>query len=388
MGQRISDAEKIIKGMSMDKGYEDLDIKASVMNRVRAIHKERNITSGFPSSELEIPLMRKQGLPSQRPSHYRKWIMGVGAAVLIGTIGYGLVQLTMGENLPEPDVRTAIEMEQPLNKNSIILLNSEGRAVLETVASAPVAEDTPIPTTSPEIEKYISLVTNYEEQVKARLSEGEMAAYYVNDAELNELDKSSWYENQLHYAYNPIVYSVYQDYVDTLKSMRYVWPSLSSTLQGGYEFEQGLVVASHPYMGLDTEFKELLQKFHEESEAGQTKEKLFMKKVPWDGIEQAEITYKRGKERITLNLAQIKNEGDHALEMIISAGETAEKWLYNGKEAVFISALSDNAVALRYFQNRLYWYDEESRTIRYLRDKLDSKLTREQWKQIAASFIR
>lgn len=401
MGQRISDEEKIIKNMSVDKGYDDLDIKVSVMNRVRAIHKEQNSASGdvrhfnetetvvVSHSEVEIPVMRKQKVLSQRPSLYsKKWISGVGAAVLVGTIGYGIVQLTLSGNLPEPDARTTIEVNQPLNRDSITIMNSEGKVVLETVANAPASEDRPEPTTSPEIEKYISLVNTYEEQVKARLSEGEMAAYYVNDAELNELDKSSWYENQLHYAYNPIVYSEYQDYVDTLKLMGDYWPSLPSNFEGGYEFDQGIVVASHPYMGLDTEFKELFQKFHEESEADKTGKKLFMKKVPWNAIEQGEITYKKGEQRLTLDLTRIINGGDNALQMTISAGETAEKWLFNGKEALFISAVSENGTQLWYSQNRLYWYDEESQVTRYLSDKFKSELTRDQWKQVAASFVR
>lgn len=111
-----------------------------------------------------------------------------------------------------------------------------------------VHNNTPDPTTSPAIEKYQSLSMTYKEQVLARLNTGEMAAYYVKDAELNKLELGLGYGNQLQFAFISPVYSKYQDFVKELKNVGDFWPGLPSLLADGYEFEQGTFNAA-PYTG-------------------------------------------------------------------------------------------------------------------------------------------
>lgn len=108
-----------------------------------------------------------------------------------------------------------------------------------------------------------------------------------------------------------------------------------------------------------------------------------------NAIESAEVTYHKGDQRITLSLMQSAFRG-YPTQVSILEGQTAEKWSMTGtgKEAVFIAASTEKGEQTWSSQNRLYWYDESSQTIRSLNDGLNNSLTREQWQVIANSFIR
>lgn len=113
-----------------------------------------------------------------------------------------------------------------------------------------------------------------------------------------------------------------------------------------------------------------------------------MEKIAVNSIDNAEVTYHKGHERITLSLRQSAFRG-YTMQVSILEGQTAEKWSVTGtrKEAVFIAAGTGKGKKAWSSQNRLYWYDEATQMVLSLSDKQESKLTREQWQKIATSFI-
>ncbi|WP_339811909.1 hypothetical protein MKY63_05510 [Paenibacillus sp. FSL R7-0189] len=391
--QRSFVEEKMIKKMDAVGSCEELDVKAAVMKRVRAIHEQQNRIDGErtsmvselkPFPEPEDPIMQKQKEMPQHPSRFRKRVLtGVSAAVLLGIIGLGALQLSEHGKLSEQGSQFTIDITKSQG-GIITLVNSGGKAVVKTVHN-----NTPDPTTSPAIEKYQSLSMTYKEQVLARLNTGEMAAYYVKDAELNKLELGLGYGNQLQFAFISPVYSKYQDFVKELKNVGDFWPGLPSSLADGYEFEQGTFNAAPLYRSLDTEYEEILEQFQKKATTDKTGQKLFMEKIAVNSIDNAEVTYHKGHERITLSLRQSAFRG-YTMQVSILEGQTAEKWSVTGtgKEAVFIAAGTGKGKKAWSSQNRLYWYDEATQMVLSLSDKQESKLTREQWQKIATSFIR
>lgn len=108
-----------------------------------------------------------------------------------------------------------------------------------------------------------------------------------------------------------------------------------------------------------------------------------------NAIESAEVSYHKEDQTIELSLSQSAYMGG-ITQVSILEGQTAEKWSLTNtsKEAVFIAAGTEKGSKGWSSQNRLYWYDESSQTIRSLNDGLNNSLTREQWQVIANSFIR
>lgn len=393
VGQRSCVEEKMIKKMDALGNCDELDVKAAVMNRVRAIHDQQKTMDGEMTNlrdELESfgesgdPVMQMQEKTIPLPSKFRKRLLsGVSAAILLGMIGFGAFQLSGLRGLTEHGSQSTIDITQPLD-GAITLVNSGGKAVVQTVHNNP-----PVPTTSPAIEKYLSLLATYKEQVLAHLNAGEMAAYYVNDSEFTKLAKGLGYANQLQFAFSSPVYSKYEDFVKELKWAGDFWPELPSILANSYEFEQATFKAASPYMSISTEYKEMLEQFQKKAKTNKTGQKLFMEKIAVNAIESAEVTYHKGDQRITLSLMQSTFRG-YPTQVSILEGQTAEKWSTTGtgKEAVFIAASTEKGEQTWSSRNLLYWYDEASQTIRSLNDGLNNSLTREQWQVIANSFIR
>lgn len=393
VGQRSCVEEKMIKKMDALGNCDELDVKAAVMKRVREIHDQQKTMVGEMtnlSDELESfsepgdPVMQKQAKILPHPSKFRKRLLsGVSAAVLLGMIGFGALQQSGLGGLKEHGSQSAIDVTKP-SDGAITLVNSGGKAVVQTVHY-----NTPVPSTSPAIEKYLSLLGTYKEQVLAHLNAGEMAAYYVNDTELTKLAKGLGYGNELQFAFSSRVYSKYQEFVKELKGTGDFWPDLPSILANGYEFEQATFKAASPYMSVSTEYKEMLEQFQKKAKTNKTGQKLFMEKIAVNAIESAEVTYHKGDQRITLSLMQSASRGNPT-QVSILEGQTAEKWSMTGtgKEAVFIAASTEKGEQTWSSRNLLYWYDEASQTIRSLNDGLNDSLTREQWQVIANSFIR
>ncbi|KAA1183383.1 hypothetical protein [Paenibacillus sp. B2(2019)] len=393
VGQRSCVEEKMIKKMDALGNCDELDVKAAVMNRVRAIHDQQKTMDGEMTNlrdELEsfgepgAPVMQTQEKTIPLPSKFRKRLLsGVSAAILLGMIGFGAFQLSGLGSLTERDSQSAIDITKP-SDGAITLVNSGGKAVVKTVHY-----NTPVPSTSPAIEKYLSLLATYKEQVLAHLNAGEMAAYYVNDTEFTKLAKGLGYGNQLQFAFSSPVYSKYQDFVKELKGTGDFWPELPSILANGYEFEYATFKAAPPYWPIDKEYKEMLEQFQKKAKVDKTGQKLFMEKIAVNAIESAEVSYHKEDQTIELSLSQSAYMGG-ITQVSILEGQTAEKWSVTGtgKEAVFIAAGTEKGSKGWSSQNRLYWYDEASQTIRSLNDGLNNSLTREQWQVIANSFIR
>lgn len=267
VGQRSCVEEKMIKKMDALGNCDELDVKAAVMNRVRAIHDQQNTMDGEMANlrdELEsfgepgAPVMQMQEKTIPLPSKFRKRLLsGVSAAILLGIVGFGILQLSEYGGLTEHGSQSTIDIIKP-SDGSITLVNSGGRVVVQTVHTN---NSKPVATASPAIEKYQTLLATYNEQVLARLNLGEMAAYYVIDTEFTNLVKGLGYGNQLQFAFNPPVYSKYQDFVNELKLAGDFWPELPSILDNGYEFEQATFKAASPYGSIDTEYKEVLEQF-------------------------------------------------------------------------------------------------------------------------------
>ncbi len=394
VGQRISDEEKIIKKMDALGNCNKFDVKATVMERVRAIHGGQNSIDGEmtsiiselkPFPEPGDPVMQKQEKILPHPSRYKKRLLsGVSAAILLGIIGFGVLQLPGLGDLMEQGSHSTIEITKS-SDGDITLVNSGGKTVVQTVHINPP----PAPSTSPAIEKYLSILETYEEQALAHLNAGEMAAYYVNDTEFIKFAKGLGYGNQLQFAFASPVYSNYQEFVKELKAAGDFWPELPSALADSYEFEQGTFKAYFPDKDIDKEYQELLKLFQNKAKADTTGQKLFMKKIAVNAVESAEVIYHKGDQTIELSLSQSTYMGGIS-QVSILEGQTAEKWSLTGtgKEAVFIAASPEEGAQTWASLNLLYWYDEASQTIRSLNDKPNNKLTREQWQMIATSFIR
>lgn len=391
MGERSSFEEKIIKEMDVLGHQNEPDVKAAVMQRVRAIYEQNNSPakthmSGEEDSppEIEAPVMQKQTRMTKPPSRLRttRRMIGVSAAVLLGVIGVGIFQLSSTGGLTETTITPAINVIKPTDEDSITLVNSGGQTVVQTIQGF---KTIPVPTTSPALEKYTQLKSVYEEQVLNHLNPGEMAAYYVNDDEFNHLAKGLGYEQPYYYAFKPSIYSEYQEFEHDLRESGEFWPEIPSMLTNGYEFEEGTFKAQIPVSA--TELNKDFQQLQPDDPIAQ---ELFVAKIDVDAIESAEVTYRKGDQKIVISLIESKKMGNGTDQLSIMPGQSAEKWAMtdSGKEAIFIAASQEQGDHAWNTQNRLVWYDEASHKIRTIYDKGDSKLTREQWQEVAASFIR
>lgn len=391
MGERSSFEEKIIKEMDVLGHQNEPDVKAAVMQRVRAIYEQNNSApakahmSGEEDSppEIEAPVMQKQTRMTKPPSRLRttRRMIGVSAAVLLGVIGGGIFQLSSTGGLTETTITPAVNVIKPTDEDSITLVNSGGQTVAQTIQGF---KTIPVPTTSPALEKYVQLKSMYEEQVLDHLNPGEMAEYYVNDDEFNNLAKGIGY-GQSYYTFKPSVYSEYQEFEHDLRESGEFWPEIPSMLTNGYEFEEGTFKAQIPVSA--TEMNKDFQQLQPDDPIAQ---KLFVAKIDVDAIESAEVTYRKGDQKIVISLIESKKMGNGTDQLSIMPGQSAEKWAMtdSGKEAIFIAASQEQGGHAWNAQNRLVWYDEASHKIRTIYDKGDSKLTREQWQEVAASFIR
>ncbi|MEK3762406.1 hypothetical protein MKZ07_28885 [Paenibacillus sp. FSL P4-0338] len=396
MDEHFTAEEKRIRRMGAGEASGSIDVKSSVMERVRAIHAQRLASEGGgtptsqgqaePGTVVQAPVMTRQLIPPLRPAvqRGRRLAAGFCAVALLGLAGFSILrhvtdQETTGKAL-QPDFAVIRQTEgQPL-----ALKDSSGRVVAQ-VKKAESKVYTPYIGSSSARERYFKLKEQYEWQAQAGLQPGETAAYYVNDSELIALMNGLGYGKPLFFTSKTVTYTSYAK-LSAAREQAGKWSfALPPERIGQLRFAEGRLFAEIP-SSFDPEYGVVLGALKAKTEAAQDGNPLAVTIWPLEDIERAEAVYRDGSNQLALQISWDNTVTTGPVQIILSAGETAEMWSYEDKELLYIPGVGaeNNAGSV----SRLYWYDSAYGGLAWMTDPPNQRLTREQWETIAAGMVQ
>lgn len=397
MDEHFAAEEKRIRRMGAGEAAGSIDVKSSVMERVRVIHAQRLASEGggtpalpgqaVPEMVRQGPVMTRQPIPSLRPAvqRGRRLAAGLCAVALLGLAGFSVLrhgtdQETTGKAL-HPDFAVIRQTEgQPL-----FLKDSGGRVVAQ-LRYAESKVYTPYIGSSSARERYFKLREQYEQQAQADLQPGETTAYYVNDSELIALMNGLGYGKPLFFTSRTVTYTSYAK-LSAAREQTGKWSfALPPERIGGLQFAEGRLFAKTP-SAFEPEYRLALEVLKAKAEAAPDGNPLAATLWPLENIASAELDYQDGGQQLKLQLFWNNAATTGPSQIHVSPGQTAELWTYEDKELLFIpgaGAGEENGSSV----SRLYWYDNAYGGLALMTDPPDKRLTREQWESIAAGMVQ
>lgn len=373
-----------------------IDVKSSVMERVRAIHAQRLASEGggnspgqaMPGTVTQASVMIRQPIPSLRPAAQRgrRLAAGLCAAALLGMAGFSVLrhvtdQETTGKAL-QPDFAVIRQTEgQPL-----ALKDSSGRIVAQVKKAELKVYTPPYIGSSSARERFFKLREQYEQQAQANLQPGETAAYYVNDSELIALMNGLGYGEPLFFTSRTVTYTSYAQ-LSAARERTGKWSfALPPERIGGLQFAGGRLFAETP-SAFEPEYRVVLEALKAKTEAAPDGNPLAATLWPLEKIASAEVIYQDGSQQLKLQLFWNNATTTGPSQIHASPGQTAELWTYEGKELLFIPGAGTGEEENGRLVSRLYWYDNAYGGLASITDPPDKQLTREQWESIAAGMV-
>lgn len=396
MDKHFAAEEKRIRRMGASRTLGSIDVKSSVMERVRAIHAQQiasednapdSLGQSLSRMDAQTPVMTRQQMLPQRPVRQRGRRLAAGfcAMALLGAAGFGVVrnvlddQGTAGRGM-HPDFAVIRQTEgQPL-----VLKDSGGRVVAQ-LRNAESKVYTPYIGSSSARERYFKLKEQYERQAQAGLQPGETAAYYVNDSELIALMDGLGYGKPLFFTSRTVTYTNYAK-LSAAREQTGQWSfALPPERIGGFQFAEGRLFTETP-SSFDTEYRVVLEALKAKTEGDPGGNPLAVSIWPLENIARAEAVYRDGSNQLALQISWDNTVTTGPVQIILSAFETAEIWSYEDKELLFIPGTGDvnNGGSV----SRLYWYDSAYGGLALITDPPGKRLTREQWEIIAAGMVQ
>lgn len=396
MDKHIAAEEKRIRRMGASRALDSIDVKASVMKRVRAIHAQQIAAQDDAPASLEqpvsgmdaqTPVMIRQQMPPQRPAprRGRRMAAGLCAMAMLGLASFGVLryaedQGTMGK-AAFPDFAVIRQTEgKPL-----VLKDSGGRIVAQ-LKNAESKVNTPSYTGSASArERYYKLREQYEHQAQADLQPGETAAYYVNDSELIALMNGLGYGKPLFFTSRTVTYTNYAK-LSAAREQTGKWSfGLPPERIGGFQFTGGRLFTKVP-SSFEPEYGLALEALKAGVEGNPGGNPLAATLWPMKDIASAELDYREGGEQLKLNILWNNTATTGPVQIFLNDGHTAELWSYANQELLFIPGTGDvnNGGSV----SRLYWYDSAYGGLALITDPPNQRLTREQWETIAAGMVQ
>ncbi|WP_238652314.1 hypothetical protein [Paenibacillus piscarius] len=396
MDKRFAAEEKRIKRMGSAEALGSIDVKSSVMERVRAIHAQQNApehetlaSPGQPVPGMDAqaaPVMTRQQMPSQRPAPLRgrRLAAGLCAMVLLGAAGFGVVRNVLDQGTMGKAQRLDFAVIRQTEGQPLALKDSSGRVVAQ-LKNAESKVYTPYIGSSSARERFFKLKEQYERQAQAGLQPGETAAYYVNDSELIALMNGLGYGAPLFFTSRTVTYTNYAQLSAAREQMGKWSFTLPPERIDGFQFTGGRLIAKVP-SSFEPEYGQVLKELKAEAEGEPDGNPLAVTIWPVKRIAEVEVAYQDGSQQLQLRLFWNNAATTGPVQIILSAGETAEMWSYEDKELLYIPGVG--AVNNGGSVSRLYWYDSAYGGLAVMTDPPDKRLTREQWESIAAGMVQ
>ena len=396
MDKNFAAEEKRIRRMGAGEASGGIDVKSSVMERVRAIHAQQiaaqddapaSLGQAVQGTDVQAAVMTRQQTPSLRPGVQlgRRLVAGLCTVTLLGLAGFSILrhvtdQETAGKALL-PDFAVIRQAEgQPL-----ALKDTGGRIVAQVKNAESKVYTLSYIGSSYARERFFKLSKQYERQAQAGLQPGETAAYYVNDSELIALMNGLGYGKPLFFTSRTVTYTSYAK-LSAAREQLGKWSfALPPERIGGLQFAGGRLIAKTP-SAFEPEYGLTLEALKAKTEAAPDGNPLAATLWPVKGIASAEVDYQDGSQQLKLQLFWNNAATTGPTQIHVSPGETAEIWSYEDKELLYIPGVGagDNAGSV----SRLYWYDSANGRLAWMTDPPDKRLTREQWEIIAAGMVQ
>lgn len=382
--------------MGTGEALGSIDVKPSVMERVRAIHAQQIAAQdggtsaspgqAVPGTDGQAPVMTRQPIPSQRPAlqRGRRLTAGLCAVALLSLAGFGVLRNMTDEGATgkvlQPDFAVIRQTEgQPL-----ALRDSSGKIVVQ-VKKGVSKVYTPYVGSSSARERYFKLTEQYEQQAQEDLQPGETAAYYVNDSELIALMNGLGYGKPLFFTSKTVTYTSYAK-LSAAREQTGKWSfALPPERIGELRFASGRLYAKTP-SSFEPEYELTLEVLKAKTEGATDENPLAATLWPVKGIASAEVNYQDGSQQLKLHLFWNKEATTGPSQIHVTPDEAAEKWSYEDKELLYIPGVGANNNGGSV--SRLYWYDSAYGGLAWMTDPPDQRLTREQWETIAAGMVQ
>ncbi|WP_339222580.1 hypothetical protein [Paenibacillus sp. FSL H8-0332] len=397
MDEQFTAEEKRIRRMGAGEAAGSIDVKSSVMERVRVIHDQRLASEGggtpaspgqaVPEMVRQGPVMTRQQMPAKRPAvqRGRRLAAGLCAVALLGLAGFSVLRHVTDQETTgtlHPDFAVIRQTEgQPL------VLKDNGGRIVAQVKNAELKVYTPAYIGSSSArERFFKLREQYEQQAQADLQPGETAAYYVNDSELIALMNGLGYGKPLFFTSRTVTYTNYAK-LSAAREQTGKWSfALPPERIGGLQFAEGRLFAKTP-SAFEPEYRLALEALKAKTEAAPDGNPLAATLWPLENIASAEVIYQDGSQQLKLQLFWNNAATTGPSQIHVSPGQTAELWTYEDKELLFIpgaGAGEENGSSV----SILYWYDNAYGGLALIADPPDKRLTREQWESIAAGMVQ
>ncbi|MEK4853658.1 hypothetical protein NST04_27705 [Paenibacillus sp. FSL H7-0756] len=393
MDKHIAAEEKRIRRMGNGEALGSIDVKSSVMERVRVIHAQQITAQDdtlasqeqpVSGMDAQTPVMTRQPILSLRPAvkRGRRLAAGLCAVALLGLAGFSVLRHVT-------DQETTVKAQQPdfavirqTEGQPLALKDNSGRVVAQVKRAEPKVY-TPYIGSSSARERYFKLSEQYERQAQAGLQPGETAAYYVNDSELITLMNGLGYGKPLFFTSRTITYTSYTQ-LSAAREQTGKWSfALPPESIGQLRFAEGRLFTKVP-SSFASEYGVILEALKAKTDAAQDGNPLAVTIWPLEDIARAEAVYRDGRNQLALQISWDSTVTTGPSQIHVSPGQTAELWTYEDKELLFISGAENNAGSV----SRLYWYDSAYGGLAWMTDPPNQRLTREQWETIAAGMVQ
>lgn len=381
--------------MGAGEALGSIDVKSSVMERVRAIHAQQiaaqddalaSLEQPVSGTDAQTPVMTRQPIPPLRPAlqRGRRLAAGLCTVALLGLAGFSVLHHVTDQETTRKALQPDFAVIRQTEGQPLALKDSSGRVVAQ-VKKAESKVYTPYIGSSSARERYFKLKEQYERQAQAGLQPGETAAYYVNDSELIALMNGLGYGKPLFFTSRTVTYTSYAK-LSAARKQTGKWSfALPPERIGGLQFAEGRLFAKTP-SAFEPEYRLTLEALKAKTEAAPDGNPLAATLWPLENIASAEVIYQDGSNQLALQISWDNTVTTGPVQIILSAGETAEMWSYEDKELLYISGVGaeNNAGSV----SRLYWYDRAHGVLAWMTDPPNQRLTREQWETIAAGMVQ
>ncbi|MGG4554099.1 DUF4367 domain-containing protein [Paenibacillus humicus] len=325
--------DETLKELLTAEAQDTIDVRLSVMNRVREIHE------------------RSSGKKTVRHK--------TGAVVMIASL---IIVLTSLTGLAA--------------SRYVQILNPKGEVIVETKE---IKEDA----FTPHAKTYHEMRSAYREHVLGMLKPGELVAYYVHDDTLNAYDTG----NKVQSVYKPMEHSSYEAFEKQLEMIKGPLFLKPKYLPQGFSFEAGNVFPSMMEGEASLEnLKRLEPEFIRMAETSTSDSKLFIKPLSWNTAGSANARYANGENTININ-AYVRKKSPSSVTTMHPEGVFVEKLTAGGQEMVYMEAKTEE-VAEAHYKHKLEWLDEEAEVFYSIYDNQNSTLSKSEFVRIVESALK
>lgn len=332
--------------MGAGRASGSIDVKAAVMERVRAIHAEQaaseDAASASPGQTVagtgtQMPVMTRQQMPKQRPAlqRGRRLAAGLCAVALLGVAGFGVVRNVLDQGTAGKVLHPDFAVTRQTEAKPLALKDRSGRIVAQLKYTVSKGYTPSYIGSSSARERFFKLKEQYERQAQAGLQPGETAAYYVNDSELIALMNGLGYGAPLFFTSREVTYTNYKQ-LSAAREQTGKWSfALPPERIGGLRLAEGRLFTKTP-SGYEPEYRQILKELKAEVEGDPDGNPLAVTIWPLKSIAKAEMVYQEGSQQLKLNLFWDIAETTGPVQIILNPGQNAEMWSYEDKELLFI----------------------------------------------------